>query len=388
MARHPFLLLLVGLLIAAGVAAADPTEYRFAPGDVLEVSVVPQQGLDRVLTIRPDGKISYPVAGELPAAGLTAPELTEKLRAGLSRELINPRVTLTLKTLNPQAVPRVSLLGAVRNPGVFDAKQGTSLAEVLAAGGGPTPLADLHHVTITRPDGSAVTVDLAQTEKTGQAERNIPLQPGDLVIVPQGPPPTVLVLGEVVKPGSYEILGAARLLDAISLAGGPTTKADLRRVTLGRAGATGLRTLDLQPLLARGDTSNQELNVLLQPGDTILLGESDERVYVLGRVVKPDVYMIKPNDRILDALAKAGGGAGDGDISKAVLVRRGENGQPVAKALDLRRMMASGKLDANDLVRPGDVLYVPDKKVRHSPLEIANLVWPLTGLINTINSIR
>lgn len=378
-----WMLLTWALLAAAPLGAAAPADYLFAPGDVIEVTVTPQSKFDRTVTVRPDGKISFPIAGEMAAAGLTAAQLSEKLRVGLNRDLVNPQVTLTLKELNKQAVPRVSLLGAVRTPSVYDIKQGTTVAEVLAAGGGPTPLADLRHVTITRADRSVLTVDLSQAGRTGKLDRNMTLQTGDLIVVPQGAPPTVLVLGEVIKPGSYELQGEAHLLDAISLAGGPTAKADLKRVTLGRAGVAGTRTLDLQPLLARGDTADRELNLLLQPGDTIVLGETDERVYVLGRVGKPDVYPIKPNDRVLDALAKAGGEATGGDISKAVLVRRGENGQPVARAMDLRKMMTSGKLVENDFVRPGDVLYVPDKKSKRSPMDVVNLLWPITGLINT-----
>ncbi len=382
--RFWHLFLIVAAFVAQPGGAEKANLYRFAPGDTIDVTVAPQRDFDRTLTIQPDGKISYPVAGQLQAAGLTVEQLTEKLRQGLTRDLVGPHVTVTLKQINNQAVPRISLLGAVRNPGVFPMKDGTTVAEILAAAGGPLPLANLHRVTVTRNDSSVRSLDLAEADKTGHLEQNILLQAGDLIVVPEGPPPTVFILGEVIKPGSVELHGASRLLDVLSLAGGPTPKADLHRVTVGRAGAAGARTLDLQSLLTGAAMSNPELNVLLQPGDTIMVPETEERVYVLGRVTRPDTYPIKPNDRVLDALARAGGTAPDGDTRTLVLIRRDSKGQPVARPVDLKKMMARGDMVENELLHPGDVLFVPDKKIHRPVGEITSLLWPLSSLLNLI----
>jgi polysaccharide export outer membrane protein len=430
MKRHVLSTILVlGLAAGSALGAAGNAagEYRFAPGDVIDVSVTPQHVFDRTITVQPDGRISFPVVGQLQAAGVTVAQLTEQLRAGLDRDLVAPRVTVSLKELNKQAVPRVSVLGAVRNPGVFEIKDGTTVAEALASAGGPSPIADLRRVTVTRSNQAVFTVDLARSATSGRMERNVTLQPGDLIVVPQGPPPTVLVLGEVLRPGSYEIQGEARVLDAISLAGGPTPKADMNRVTLGRSGqgegalgvgrwALGVGTddrqpttnnvptpnaqrltpkaqgptpnapllLNLQPLLEQGNAADTDANQVLQPGDTIVVAESEQHVYVLGRVAKPDVYPIKPNDRVLDALAKAGGASAEGDLGRAVLVRRDEKGQPVAKPLDLKKLIAHGSMAPNEALLPGDVLFVPDKKTHRSTADLLNLVWPITGLLNAI----
>jgi polysaccharide export outer membrane protein len=380
--RAILLALLGGLGIAAVPGGADGAgDYRFAPGDVLEVTVTPQRDFGRTVTIQPDGKISYPVVGQMQAAGLTVDQFVAALRTGLGRELVEPEITVSLKEISRQAAPRVSLLGAVRNPGVFEITDGSTLAEVLAKAGGPTLLADLRQVVVTRPDRSVVTVDLAAVGKAGTLEPNVALRPGDLIVVPEGAAPTVLVLGEVGRPGSVPLQGETRLLDALSQAGGPTTKADLRRVTLARPGTAGERTLDLQPLLAGKETANPEVNPVLRPGDTIVLGETAEQVYVLGRVARPDIYPIKPNDRVLDIFTRAGGAAPDGDITRAVLVRRGDDGQPVPRKLDLKKVMETGNRAANDLLRPGDALFIPDKKQRH-PVDPLNLLYPLTSFIN------
>jgi polysaccharide biosynthesis/export protein len=383
--RLLFCLVTLALIPTATAAqTAPPADYRFAPGDVIDVTVEPQKNFDRTITVQPDGMISYPLVGQLQAGGMTVKQLAERLRAALNRDLNDPQVTISLKQLNGQAVDRISLLGAVRNPGVYPVKEGTTVAEVLAAGGGPTSLADLQRVTVTRVDRSVVTVNLAHSEKTGRLEQNIRLQPGDFVVVPEGASPTVLVLGEVIKPGSYPLQGETRLLDAISQAGGPTAKGDLQRVTLTQQGMTKPKVFDLQPLILHGDATNHELNVPLQAGDTIVVAESDQRIYVLGRVGKPDTYPVKPTDRLLDALTMAGGASGDGDISRAVLVRRDAGGQSVSRTVDLKTMMVKGRMEENELLRPGDVLFVPDKKARKSLGEYTGLLWPINTLINLL----
>src|SRR5262249_4998638 len=176
---------------------APPAEYRFAPGDVIDVTVTPQRAFDRTITVQPDGKISFPRVGQLQAAGLTLAELEAKLQEGLDHDLVDPHVTVSLKDAGKQSGLRVSVLGAVRVPGVLEIKEGRPPAGALATAGGPAPLADLRRVTITRADRSVVTVDLAQTDKTGRLDSDVALQPGDFVVVPQGAPPTVLILGEV-----------------------------------------------------------------------------------------------------------------------------------------------------------------------------------------------
>ncbi|HLB78309.1 MAG TPA: SLBB domain-containing protein [Candidatus Dormibacteraeota bacterium] len=395
---------------ASGYPAAPPTDYRFAPGDVIEVTVAPQQKYDRTLTVQPDGKISYPDVGELRVAGLTVAQLGEKLRQGLNRVLVDPVVTVSLREAGRREVGRISLLGAVRTQGGIDLKEGMTLAEALAAGGGPTPEADLRHVTISRADGSVRTVDLASAETTGRVDRTVVLQPGDIVVVPEGPPSTVLVLGAVAKPGPYPLPREARLLDAIGQAGGMTEKADLRRVMLARSGVPGGQTLDLQPLASgvqvfgysgvqagKGgpvvDFAGPEhlntwtpehlntLNVKLQPGDTIFVAETVRQISVVGNVSKPDLYPLKPNERVLDALVAAGGAGGG--AGKVYLVRPSGAGPPVRKILDLKKIMAQGDQAQNELLLPGDMLFVPDKKSPPSA-GLLNLLWPLTSIFTLL----
>src|SRR5216684_57940 len=70
-----------------------PASYLFVPGDVIDVTVSSHMGYDRTITIQPDGRIQFPGAGEIVAAGLTPAQLGARLQQGLNRELVDPQVT-------------------------------------------------------------------------------------------------------------------------------------------------------------------------------------------------------------------------------------------------------------------------------------------------------
>src|SRR5688500_16354631 len=91
---------------SAGTAA--PASYLFVPGDVIEITVSSHPAYDRTLTIRPDGRLHIPSVGEIVATGLTPAQLAARIQKALDAELVDPKVTVSLKELNKQAVRRVS----------------------------------------------------------------------------------------------------------------------------------------------------------------------------------------------------------------------------------------------------------------------------------------
>jgi len=382
-------------------ASAASIAYVFVPGDQLEITVQPQEGYDRVVTVQPDGKIVFPVVGEVTAAGLTVQELTERLQRGLQAQLKRPHVTISLKEMNKGLLRRASVLGAVKTPGSYELRERSTVFELLATAGGPTAVADLRRVTIARADGSRnVVVDLSRAgagadpgvgrptsarpldTRAGEGTVDAVLEPGDLIIVPEGLPRTVLVLGEVARPGSYELQGEMRLLDALSLAGGPTPKADLRRVTLTRGGQAAGQTVDLESLLTRGQQADLTANVVLEPGDTIVLPDSERKFYVLGDVNRPEAYPLRPGDRLLDAITRAGGGSREADLAKVQLLRNDETGRPVARRVDLRRMMRKGEMTQNHLLREGDIIFVPGRKETRNLWDRLSVLYPLSGILS------
>jgi polysaccharide export outer membrane protein len=375
-------LILLSLLLpaaATAVAAEAPKaapDYVLGPGDVMDVTVTSHPGYDRSIIIQPDGKIFFPVVGEVTAAGLTVPRLRETLLAGLETQLNRPDLTISLREIR-SAVNRVSVLGAVRSPNVMDLQPRWRIMEALAAAGGPAANADLTRVTVTRANQRVITVDLAPAARSGRAENNLELEPGDLIIVPEGARPTVLVLGEVVKPSSYSLELGSKVMDALSLAGGATPNADLHSATIARLGEEGLIRVDLGAVLISGDLDK---NVPLQAGDTLYVPPTSRKVYVVGEVGHSGSFPLRGGERLMDALMAAGGPSKEADMAKASLFRRKADGQASVTKVDLKRLLGNGDMKVNHALEDGDVLFVPNRRQKRPITDYLNLLYPLTWL--------
>lgn len=370
-------LAVAGLLVRP-VAAAEGL-YKLRPGDVLNVTVSPQQAFGRTITIQPDGKINYPVAGELQAAGLTVADLTKKIATGLEKELNNPQVTISLQSTVPEKLPQITVLGAVRNPGLFDLRPEWRLTEALAAAGGPLPNGDLKRITITSTDKKVRTVDLAVGVMGSEAKDNSPLRGGDLIIVPEGVADrlTATILGEVVKPGAYEIQPGMTILELLTVAGGPTPKADMRKASFARRD-TSLQSVDLDALLSGRD---EKLNVKLQNGDTLIIRENLQRAVVIGDVPKQGEVALVGGETVLDLLVQAGGPGPQADLAKASIMRKGKDGKPTNVPIDLKKMLQAKDKKGALAVQHGDLLFIPTKgQPKRSFLEQISPLGFLFGL--------
>jgi protein involved in polysaccharide export with SLBB domain len=173
-----------------------------------------------------------------------------------------------------------------------------------------------------------------------------------------------------------------RLMDALSQAGGPTTHADLRRVTLTRAGEKEKEVFDLQELLTQGQPDGEKVNILLRPGDTLLLPESERKFYVLGEVNKSEAYPLKPNTRLLDAIVTAGGSTREADLTKVTLLRKNEAGQPVARQVNLKAMMQKAEMALNETLQEGDVVFVPSRRQKRPISDYLGVLYPVTSLLS------
>jgi polysaccharide export outer membrane protein len=341
---------------------------------VVDISVTSHPGYDRSVTIQPDGKIFFPSVGEVKAAGMTVPQLRERLLAGLDEQLNHPDLTISLREIR-SVVKRVSVLGEVRAPNVIDLQPRWRVTEALAAAGGPTDNADLSRVTITR-GRQVLTLDLAPATRSGRADQNLELEPGDLIIIPEGTRPTILVLGEVLKPGPYSLEQGAKVMDALSQAGGPSANADLRSATISRPGVDGLQAVDLNAILTGGDLS---LNVPLVNGDTLYVPPTSRKVYVVGEVGHSGSVPLRGGERLMDALMAAGGPSREADRAKASLIRRKGEADAEITRVDLNKLF-SGEMKQNHALEDGDVLFIPNRRQKRPITDYLNLLYPLTWL--------
>lgn len=190
MAWLPGALLALALLApAAGVYAeaapmAPPPDYRISAEDVLDISVWKEPDLQRQVIVRPDGGISFPLVGDVPAAGKTPAELQGALRERL--ETFIPDAVVTVSVVELRGL-RIYVTGKVRNPGQFLVGRYVDVLQAITLAGGFTPFANSRNVHIIRREEGREVVyefDYNEVERGHNLAQNIRLQADDVVVVP------------------------------------------------------------------------------------------------------------------------------------------------------------------------------------------------------------
>lgn len=170
--------------VGAAAKPAAEAEYKIGPQDVLRIDVWKEPEISRTIPVRPDGKISLPLLNDVQASGLTAMELARALREGLSKYLTSPQVTVTVSEINSR---RVYVTGEVNRAGSMPLLPNMTVLQALSGAGGFTQFAKLKGIYVLRNEnGKQVKYpfDYKQVVKGNNSEQNIPLLPGDVIVVP------------------------------------------------------------------------------------------------------------------------------------------------------------------------------------------------------------
>jgi polysaccharide export outer membrane protein len=168
----------------AAAAQVVEDKYQLGPEDVIEISVWKEPDLTKQLAVRPDGKISYPLIGEVQAAGKTVKQLREEISKRLEKFVTDAQVTVIL--LKTQYY-KIYVVGKVNKPGEFLVGRPASVMQALAMAGGLTPFASPGKIVIIRKSGGTeqtLPFDYKGVSKGASLEQNIILLPGDVVVVP------------------------------------------------------------------------------------------------------------------------------------------------------------------------------------------------------------
>ena len=180
-------LLWIFLLTGAGAFAADlpiAEGYKLQPGDLLQVVVWKETDLQSEVLIRPDGGISFALAGDLQAAGHTTDELRAELETRVRKLVPGAVVTVAVKAANGN---RVFVIGKVNRPGDFALNRPIDVMQAISMAGGVTPFANADRVRVLHRDGqrqTSVRFRYSEVAKGRNLEQNVLLQSGDTVIVP------------------------------------------------------------------------------------------------------------------------------------------------------------------------------------------------------------
>ncbi len=263
----------------------DPDQYRIGPGDVVSIQVYNKAQLSRDIPVDTRGRISMPlIETEIQAACRTEKELADEI-ARLYRDaqlLKNPIVYVSVKDYQSQPV---AVIGAVNTPGRFQLRRRVRLLELLVFhAGGPTARAGrkVQVLSTSRPDNcmelgsgdealakdateGVATYDLNELLR-GNQEMNQYVNPGDIINIPAAE--EVIIVGNVVRPASIQVVEPITLARAIAMVGGtlPNSKKDKIRVTRQLPGKNA--TTEFLVDLKAADKSQGE-NFLLYGGDIV-----------------------------------------------------------------------------------------------------------------------
>lgn len=273
---------------------SNPSSYVIGPEDVLSVTIFAggksEEQLD--ITVSSNGMINFPFLGQIRAEGLTVPKLVDLVTKPLAEDyFVNPQVIINIKEHKSK---KVYITGAVEKPGLYPLDTATTLLELIAKAGGVNKerghfahilkgsveeLKDKNSETLDQliEKKKTIKIDLRELLDQGMADRNIKLDPGDVIYIQPSAFSAaaqykVYVLGKVKTPGAYEYQEGLTALDACVLAGGFDKYSAPNRTVITRRHEDGtVETLKVDLDLVK---KGEEKDLLLKPGDRIYVPKS------------------------------------------------------------------------------------------------------------------
>lgn len=246
-------------------------DYIIGPEDVIEIIVWDHDDLRRTLPVTLKGKISFPLIGEVMASGKTTQQLEKDIARLLGDGyIVHPQISVTVREYKSRYV---FVMGEVNNPGTYPVSKENTLLFILSQAGGATRDAG-EEVVIIRPKNRSprgITLEEAELKReeiikvnlkdvlSGGIKHNVVIREGDSIVVPKMS--YFFVMGEVRKPGKYNLDRGTTVLMAISIGGGLTQKAAPSRTKIIREEG-GERT-----------EFKVKMGTLIQPGDAIVVPE-------------------------------------------------------------------------------------------------------------------
>lgn len=192
---HRVILTLIAIVLAQGAAAQS--EFRIGPGDTLRIEVLEDPSLNREVLVLPDGRVSFPLAGAVPAGGQTTTQLESALASALAPNFAaSPTVAVSVAGLAPRpgtGVARtinVYFIGEVANAGLVQVPRGTTVLQALAMSGGFTRFAATKRIQLRRTDArtgqqAVYNIDYRAIEQGASGIGGSVLADGDVIIVPE-----------------------------------------------------------------------------------------------------------------------------------------------------------------------------------------------------------
>lgn len=276
------------------IANEPEPEYRINSGDTLAIKVYNNSDLDCQALVTPDGCVGFVYLGQIKVSGLTPKEAAKKMEAGLKGFLNEPAVGITPLSIASESV---SIVGGVKNPGVYVIHNGMRLADLYATCGGSAvrafdghwlDVADLVHSVFMR-NGQVIPVDFRRAIEDGDPVDNIKLRKGDYVYIAVRSEKMVCVVGDVIRPHKRIWDNNLGLLEILTTAGW-TKETYYPWVIIIRGGVADpkMYRVDMDAIL-----TGRAANVMMEAGDVVYVPKDDISEYnVFVRKLLPTFQLI------------------------------------------------------------------------------------------------
>ena len=283
----------------------------------------------------------------------------------------------------------VYVMGEVNNPGALEMQKTTNFINILASAGGPTRFADTRLFRILKVDGEIINFDLYAFTENPKGIVVPDIQVGDAIYVPQkrhafkdswvntSPDRAVQIMGAVSRPGRYAWSDEMSLLDLLGHAGGPTARADtsIIQILLPHKNQQKKPTIfNLEVFIKNGGALEELPHVV--GGAIVMVPElprdptgnksqwvrqaPEASIYVFGQVGNPGRYAFNDTLSFLDIISAAEGPNADADLRNIRVTHRNGTKTHVTK-VNLAQYFENGDENSIPHVKPGDVIYVPEK---------------------------
>ncbi len=244
-------------------------DYRVGIGDKLEISVFGHEDLSKTVEVRGDGRIEFPLIGDVDVGGKSVSQIGDQITKMLGRDyLVDPQVSVDVKEYQSQWV---TVLGEVRTPGRYALKRDMRLIDALAEAGGATKEAGSDIIISRRgptdQEPQQIVVDRQNLFGGEGAGADLVLKHGDIVTVREKE--VFYIRGEVARPGSYFLENEMTVMKSISVAGGLTQFANRRQVELIRTEEGGKQRKEVVNLKAI--ENGKAVDIPLRPNDIVII---------------------------------------------------------------------------------------------------------------------
>ena len=269
------------------VATGDlpfPNDYRISLGDV--IGVVLSGSKDQIfdMKVQLDGTVFFPELGSISVVGESFQDIKNKFRNLIEQSYIGVSIDLSLKDLSAK---KITIVGAVNNPGTYLVNPFTTISNSLAYSGGIQQIGSLRKIKLLRSNNDSFTFDLYDLLINGDRTHDITIESGDVIIVGAAEK-FVNITGMVNRPGNYEILDGENLSDLLNFALGFTGSANTNKITLDKLDQ---ESSSIVKIITNDSTSSLasvlSVNIFPYQNDNL------SSINVVGAVKEPGYYELK-----------------------------------------------------------------------------------------------